>query len=367
MKNEIVRLGIILFLITAIAAGILAISNDITAEIIVKTEEEASSGPEVAGAVIPGAVKFEALDAEIISKIAAANEKFVDAKIVLDSAGEQLGYAIRTLSVVPGYGGDMELYVGLSMDGKLEGIKVLALQETPGLGTNVEKKSFQDQFVGKTSDMVLQVVKVPSSNENEINALAGATFSTLSFTSAVNNAMSIYENFIKPGSDASEIEAEKELTEAEMAALLVPNGFSFEAVDGELIETIKSLNEKFINLQMVKDEAGDHVGYAISTLSQSKGYNGDMEITVGIDLSDLITGIMVDKINETPGLGTKVGEKEFKGQFIGKEASNQFKIVLNNAFSDEEIDTVAGATMSSNSFTSAVNNALSIYAEFIKK
>lgn len=197
MKNEIVKLGLILFLFCAIAAGILAFSNDVTHDIILETEELASSGPDVAEAVIPGSVGFESLDSSLIEKISSENEKFVDAKAVLDESGTKVGYAVRTLSTVVGYGGDIELFVGISADGEVAGIKVLSLKETPGLGTNVEKPDFQAQFVGKSVDTEIVVVKLPPSADNEVSALAGATFSSVSFNSAVNNAMSIYNKYIK--------------------------------------------------------------------------------------------------------------------------------------------------------------------------
>jgi electron transport complex protein RnfG len=197
MKNEIVKLGFMLFLIAAIAAGILAFSNGVTYDIIVATEEAASSGPEVAGAVIPGAVGFENMESSLIEEISSENEKFVDARKVIDESGNQVGYAVRSLSPVAGYGGDIEVYVGISMDGQVAGLKVLSLSETPGLGTNVEKPDFQEQFIGKPVDTELVVVKVPPSADNEISSLAGATFSSKSFNSAVNNAMLIYNEYIK--------------------------------------------------------------------------------------------------------------------------------------------------------------------------
>jgi electron transport complex protein RnfG len=197
MKNEIVKLGLMLFLFCAIAAGILAFSNGVTHDIILETEELASSGPDVANAVIPGAVGFEVLDNSIIEKISSENEKFVDAKAVIDESGAQVGYAVRTFSTIVGYGGDIELFVGISADGEVAGVKVLSLKETPGLGTNVEKSDFQAQFIGKTVDTELVVVKLPPSSDNEVSSLAGATFSSVSFNSAVNNAMSIYNEYIK--------------------------------------------------------------------------------------------------------------------------------------------------------------------------
>jgi electron transport complex protein RnfG len=365
MKNEMVKLGFVLFLIAAIAAGILSVSNLITSDLIAMAEEAASSGPEVAGAVISGGVKFENIDTDLIENISSKNEKFVDAKKVLDKDGNEIGYAVRTLSVMPGYGGDMELYVGISSDGEIAGIKVLSLQETPGLGTNVEKKDFQDQYIGKASDSVLQTVKTPPSNDSEISALAGATFSSMSFTSAINNATSIYNSYLKEGAEIGNDE-DKELTEADIANMLVASGNSFEEIDSAIIDTIKAGNNKFVDAMVVLDESGAEIGYAVRTLSKIAGYGGNIEISVGIDKNNIITGIIVESMNETPGFGSKVADDEFKSQFLNKGIEDEFKIVLGNAFADNEIDSLAGATMSSNSFASAVNNALEIYKEYLK-
>ncbi len=196
MKNEIVKLGLVLLIITSIAGGLLAFSNTITADLIVAAEEEASSGPEVAMEVVPGSANFENIDEDTVSVIKNENEKFIDAKKAVDESGNVVGYGIRTLSTEKGYGGDIELFVGISPDGEVVGVKVLSMLETPGLGTNVQKQEFKDQFVGKSVDMDIEVVKSGVSEDNQIQAVAGATFSSNSYTSAVNNALDIFNEYI---------------------------------------------------------------------------------------------------------------------------------------------------------------------------
>ncbi len=196
MKNEIVKLGLVLLMITSIAGGLLAFSNIVTADLIVAAEEEASSGPEVAMAVVPGSSNFEDMDEDIINEIKNKNEKFIDAKNAVDESGDVVGYGIRTLSTVAGYGGDIELFVGISPDGEVVGVKVLSMLETPGLGTNVQNEEFKEQFVGKTDDMDIEVVKSGVSEDNQIQAVAGATTSSSSYTSAVNNALDIFNEYI---------------------------------------------------------------------------------------------------------------------------------------------------------------------------
>lgn len=195
--REIVKLGGILFLIAAISAGVLAFSNDVTKDKIIEAEEAASSGPEVANAVIPGSVGFEKIDDEsLVDKIKEKNEKFIDLKVGKDGNGDTTGYAIRTSSPIKGYAGDIEIYLGVSLDGEIVGMKVLSLSETAGLGSNVQNADFQEQYFGKSADMQIGVSK-GTPEENEIVALSGATYSSRSITSAVNNALDIYNEYLK--------------------------------------------------------------------------------------------------------------------------------------------------------------------------
>lgn len=197
MKNNVVRLGVILCLISAMAGGVLAFSNNITKDKIEQAEQIASSGPEVAQAVIPGSVSFElSEDKELIDKIKAANQKFVELRICKDASGNELGYGIRTLSTVPGYGGDVEIFLGVTNNGEIAGMKVVAHAETVGLGAKITEPKFQSQFIGKDTDTEIKVTK-SNPKDDEIVVLSGATFSSRSITSAVNNAMDIYNQFLK--------------------------------------------------------------------------------------------------------------------------------------------------------------------------
>jgi len=197
MNNNIVKLGVILCLISAIAGGILAFSNNITKDKIELAQEIASSGPEVAQAVIPGSVSFELSDdTALLDKIKETNQKFVELRICKDASGNQLGYGIRTFSTVPGYGGDVEIFLGVTNDGQIAGMKVISHAETVGLGAKITEPKFQGQFVGKGADSEIKVTK-SNPKEDEIVALSGATFSSKSVTSAVNNAIDIYNQFLK--------------------------------------------------------------------------------------------------------------------------------------------------------------------------
>ena len=188
MKNSFVRLGGVLFIISAIAAGVLAFLNDTTKDLIAKNEAMASMNPAVLEAVMPGSVLFNDIeDTALIESIKAENAKFVNLQIAVDSSNNELGYVLRTYSTVPGYGGDMELFVGISPDGKITGVNVVSHSETAGLGSKTTEPAFTSQFAGK--DASAEIV--------EFDALTGATKSSKSFLSAVNNAIGIYNQFLK--------------------------------------------------------------------------------------------------------------------------------------------------------------------------
>ncbi|NYB74071.1 FMN-binding protein [Sedimentibacter hydroxybenzoicus DSM 7310] len=188
-NNNIVRLGGILCLISAIAAGVLAFTNDFTKDKIAEVELKASLDPAVLEMVMPGSDTFLPYeDTALIDTIKAENGKFVDLMVPVDGSGNQMGYAIKTLSTVAGFGGDIELFIGVSPEGKITGIAVTQILETAGLGTKVAEPAFKDQFTGK--DLNAEIT------ESDVNMISGATISSKSFTSAVSNAVNIYSQYL---------------------------------------------------------------------------------------------------------------------------------------------------------------------------
>ncbi|MDP3387055.1 MAG: FMN-binding protein, partial [Eubacteriales bacterium] len=336
MKNEALRLGVTLFLITSIAAGILAFSNNLTADKIKEVEEAASKGSDVAGELIPGGAKFEDVESDLLATIQSENEKFTDAVKILDSNGTLLGYGIRTFATTKGYGGDMELFVGITTDHAIAGLKILLLQETPGLGSNVENDSFKGQFIGKNADVIFSVIKTAPAADSEISAVAGATISSLSFTSAINNAVLVYDTYFNEESSGELIE---EPEEVDVETALIPGAAKLEAAEEELISLIASENSQFVDLKKAYNANDELIGYAIRTWSTIKGFYDHIEVYVGLSLNGEVTGMSVMSISETPGLGTSVENADFQDQFIGKDYSMEIKPV-GAAAAEDEISTI---------------------------
>lgn len=188
MKNNFIRLAGVLFIISAVSAGVLAWLNDSTKDLIAQNDLSASMSPEVIEAVAPGADTFVPYeDPALVESIKAENAKFVDLLTAVDGSGNSLGYVVQTLSTVPGYGGDMELYIGIGQDGKITGLSVIAHGETSGLGSRTTEPEFWSQFVGDDA----------SAEVTAFDAISGVTKSSNSFVSAVNNAVSVYSQYLK--------------------------------------------------------------------------------------------------------------------------------------------------------------------------
>lgn len=99
--------------------------------------------------------------------------------------------AIKTYSD-NGYGGKIEIIVGILMDGTITGYKVIEQKETPGLGDKISSKRFSEQFVGlNTYDGEIKLKK----DGGEIDALTSATISSRAVIDAVEKAASAYNKF----------------------------------------------------------------------------------------------------------------------------------------------------------------------------
>ena len=105
-----------------------------------------------------------------------------------------------------------------------------------------------------------------------------------------------------------------------------------------------------------KDESGNNIGRVITSTSKD-GYNGTVQISVGIKSDGTVVGITFLTLEETPGLGMRAAEKSFYGQYANKN-TKEFKLVKGAAGADDEISAISGSTITSTAVTNAVNAAL---------
>lgn len=111
--------------------------------------------------------------------------------------GSLLGYVMESISA-NGYGGDIVLYVGIRLDGTVNGVKILEMSETPGLGQEAPNV-LTPQFAGKKVDS-FTYTKTGAKADNEVDAITSATVTTKAVTEAVNGALAAAEEL--PGGGA---------------------------------------------------------------------------------------------------------------------------------------------------------------------
>lgn len=114
-----------------------------------------------------------------------------------------------------------------------------------------------------------------------------------------------------------------------------------------------------------KDASGSIVGYAVS-VTTSDGFEGNITLSVGFDADGTIQGIAFTELNETAGMGMRVAEDAWRGQFVGSNVDTYTLIKTGKASAPGEIDTVSGASTTSGAVVNAVNAAVDFFNHHLK-
>lgn len=246
-KNQILKLCVSLFVITAVVSLALAGVNALTKDRIAALEGEAEfntirqfydydavfekltlgDGTEYFAAYKPAAAEGEtpvpqepASDAaeqtsEGSSETPASSEESSEASSEESSAspetpsepetpaqdnasgekGELLGYAVTVSE--NGYGGEIKMLVCFDKFGQVNGMGVISMSETNGVGTRITGEGFFDQFTGKSAPF--KFVKGTPSGKNDIAAITGASISSKAAVGAVNKAFVLLSDLFIEG------------------------------------------------------------------------------------------------------------------------------------------------------------------------
>ena len=100
-----------------------------------------------------------------------------EAMVGKDAAGTIVGYAVSVTSA-EGYDGNVTLSLGVSADGKINGISFTELHETPGKGMLCGEPDFMNQFAGQNAAKLTL--------GQEIDGITGVTITSKATTNAVN-------------------------------------------------------------------------------------------------------------------------------------------------------------------------------------
>lgn len=192
----------ILFAITLIAGLMLGVVNDITKEPIAQQEQKAKN--EACQNVFAAADSFEAQEladsAQIEQVLTDAGISGADVDELMaakDASGALLGYVI-TVTDHEGYGGDIQFSMGITNEGTLNGISLLSISETAGLGMRAGEvlvPQFADKNVSKFT-----YTKTGATADSEIDAISGATITTNAVVNGVNAGLAYFDKILKGGS-----------------------------------------------------------------------------------------------------------------------------------------------------------------------
>jgi electron transport complex protein RnfG len=103
---------------------------------------------------------------------------------------------------------------------------------------------------------------------------------------------------------------------------------------------------------------GERVGYAFKMVAS--GSQGNIEMIVGVDADNAVTGVSIVSNKETAGIGSKVMSNNalpsgvgVLDQFVGKSGAGTLVV-------GKTVDAISGATVSSKGVTKGVNAALAV-------
>ncbi len=165
----ILRLTVTLFLITAVVAGLLALVDYVTAD---KIEEIQNEKARISMTEVLPAENYEALTVEKEGILAAYK-------------ADDLGYVVRV--EVNGFGGAIDMMVGVKADGSVSGVSIVSHAETASLGANCTREDWRSQFVGQSGELAVD------KDGGRIDSLTGATVTSRAVTNGINLALEFVE------------------------------------------------------------------------------------------------------------------------------------------------------------------------------
>ncbi len=157
--------------------------------------------------------------------------------------------------------------------------------------------------------------------------------------------------------DRIRIQQEKAVQEA--CAAVFQTAASFEEMEYEpdeaLSQELGADGVKIGSVYRALGSDGNPLGVVVESTS-TEGYGGNIVLYLGVTNEGVLNDISILEISETPGLGMLAPE-ELVPQFHEKNVDS-FAYTKTGASAENEIDAIAGATITTKAVTNAVNGGL---------
>jgi electron transport complex protein RnfG len=179
--RDTIRLSFVLGIICIISALVLSGMYSLTRDRI--EEANARKIEEALAQVLPGQNSFkvfEALGSALDGGLGSVTEVYL-------ASGEDSG-SIAAKAAPAGYGGPIEMVVGITPDGAVGGVRIISQSETPGLGAEVTRVAFTGQFEGRSAPESIKVKQ----DGGSIDAVTGATISSRAVTRGVSDVLDVF-------------------------------------------------------------------------------------------------------------------------------------------------------------------------------
>lgn len=173
-SNHLFAPTVSLLLITLVVSVLLSGANSLTAPRIEMLRTEESN--QALRMVAPAAKEFSELEYQ-------TEDDQVSGLLGAYSDDTLVGYCVEVSPI--GFGGVINMIVGVDLNGSVTGVHILDYSETPGLGTQANTPDFLNQYIGKSGTLKL------NAGANSIEAITGATVTSTAITRGVNAALGL--------------------------------------------------------------------------------------------------------------------------------------------------------------------------------
>jgi len=195
LKQIVSKMAVVLFLFTAIGTAIVSLSYDLTKNLITDNQKQTLLKQ------LNSLISTDLYDNDLLNdKIEIIDKENLGTTMPVSfyrARKQNQPQAIVFMPVAPdGYGGSIQLLVGITIEGTLLGVRVVSHQETPGLGDLIEEN--RSKWIYSFNGFSLEYPPLEKWNVKKdggiFDQFTGATITPRSIVKAVKKSLIFFQN-----------------------------------------------------------------------------------------------------------------------------------------------------------------------------